>query len=151
MTPEKKRRYEDSESREKDKEKEREKRDDDGDEKEKSQGETRGRPRRRGRRCKKGFLFGGSLNPVPSIPSVNSGPISIHSAGYIAEYTCFLLLFGLPLLPVSRILSLFLYLLCLFRSARVRFRSRAQVAQPDAGAPPVSRRVRAYIRAMCTT
>lgn len=46
---------------------------------------------------KRGFLFGGSLNPVLSIPSVNSGPISIHSAGYIAEYTCFLLLFALSL------------------------------------------------------
>lgn len=46
---------------------------------------------------KRGFLFGGSLNPVLGIPSVNSGPISIHSAGYIAEYTCFLLLFDLSL------------------------------------------------------
>lgn len=54
---------------------------------------------------KKGFLFGGSLNPVPSIPSVNSGPISIHSAGYIAEYTCFLLLFGPPSFLLSRSLS----------------------------------------------
>lgn len=51
-----------------------------------------------GEAVKGGFLFGGSLNPVLGIPSVNSGPISIHSAGYIAKYTCFLLLFGtLPL------------------------------------------------------
>ena len=46
---------------------------------------------------KRGFLFGGSLNPILSNPSVNSGPISIHSAGYIVEYTCFLLFVNLSL------------------------------------------------------
>jgi len=99
---------------------------------------------------KKGFLFGGSLNPVPSIPSVNSGPISIHSAGYIAEYTCFLLLFGPPpscylALSLSRSLPL------------AFFKSASSVSLPRAGCtarrrcPTCFIATCTYICAMCTT
>lgn len=95
---------------------------------------------------KRGFLFGGSLNPVLDIPSVNSGPISIHSAGYIAEYTCFLLLFG-PSLSFSpgRAFS------------KTRTKSASSVSLPRAGCT-VWRRcptcfvvTRTYIRALGTT
>lgn len=81
---------------------------------------------------KRGFLFGGSLNPVLGIPNVNSGPISIHSAGYIAEYTCFLLLFGLSLSFSSgaRVLQ--------DEAPSSVSLSRAGCAQSGAGAPPVS-------------
>lgn len=117
----------------------------------KSQGELEG-GREGGGGGKKGFLFGGSLNPVPSIPSVNSGPISIHSADYIAEYTCFLLLFGLP---PSHCLSLSFSLF--LSRPRAFSKSASSVSLPRAGCaarrrcPTCFVAACTYIRAMCTT